>query len=370
MTTVGDIAGVIEELAPLSLAESWDHVGLQLGRAGASVTRIMVALDADEWAVKQAAAANCELLVSHHPLFFGGLDSVNDTTGPGRAALTAIESGIAVYAAHTNLDKAPGGINDMLAQALGLLGTRPLENSEPLYKLVVFVPEEAVEHVRNALGDAGAGVIGLYSHCSFTSAGMGSFRALEGADPAVGKAGTHNSVAEYRIEVEVGRSALPAVEAAMLAVHPYEEVAYDVYEMVGKDKVNGLGRVGNLPESVGVRDVVKQCEELFGPGVRVAGPDCDECAPKARRAAVCGGSGASLIRAAKRARADVFITGDIKYHDACLATELGLTVIDAGHDRTESVALGMWCGLLREKVGVEVVEALSTGSVWKTAGAW
>jgi dinuclear metal center YbgI/SA1388 family protein len=350
---------IIEALAPPALAEPWDRVGLQLGRKSAPVKRAMVCLDATEAVVEEAAAAGCELIIAHHPVFFRADVCVNDGSASGRAALKAAESRIAIYVAHTNLDKAPGGINDALADILGLKNTRVLEAGEPLYKLVVFVPAAALDDMRKALGDAGAGLIGLYSHCGFSAAGQGSFRPLSGAEPSAGEIGVDNIVDEYRLEVEVSRTSLEAARAAMLAAHPYEEVAYDLYELVNRDRRYGLGRVGDLPVPLSMDIFMNRCREVFAIEPRVAGE-----APAVRRVAVCGGSGASLIDAAKGAGADVFVTGDIKYHDACHALDLGLTVIDAGHDHTERTALRAICGRLDERLPIEVLESQHQRRIW------
>jgi dinuclear metal center YbgI/SA1388 family protein len=360
VTTIGEIVVLLESLAPPALAEPWDQVGLQLGRRQAAVKKAMVCLDVEEAVVEEAAAADCRLIIAHHPLFFGGVSAVNDSTASGRAALRAAEQGISVYVAHTNLDKCIGGINDALAGVLKLRNVQVLEPKEPLYKLTVFVPEAALDSVKKALGDAGTGVIGLYSHCSFAAPGKGSFRPLPGAEPSVGEVGAMNAVNEYRLEVEVGASELVAARAAMLAAHPYEEVAYDLYELTNRDRRYGLGRVGDLPDVLELDEFVDLCRTELMTVPRVAGR-----VQTVRRVAVCGGSGAGLIGAANAAGADVFVSGDIKYHDAADAIGLGLVVIDAGHDSTEKAALRVVSERLREALPIEIIESRDRGCIWR-----
>lgn len=360
MTTVRDVIAAMEAFAPPSLAERWDKIGLQVGREDAVIERALVCLDVDESVVDEAAGQGCGLIIAHHPLFFAKTAALSDISATGRTALKAAERGIAVYVAHTNLDKAAGGINDALAALFELQNTEPLGAGEALFKLVVFVPTEALDAVKRALGDAGAGIIGLYSHCSFSSPGRGSFRPLAGADPTVGEIGTANTVDEYRLEVEVGESDLAAARSAMIAAHPYEEVAHDIYELVNRGRRHGLGRVGDLEPLVPLDDFIEDCRKLFTPALRVAG----SCA-EVRRVAVCGGSGASLISAAKAAGADVYVTGDIKYHDAMRAVDLGLTIVDAGHENTEKAALHASLGRLRETLPIEVVEMNEDRSIWR-----
>lgn len=362
MVTVGDIAGYIEALAPPALAQDWDMIGLQVGRADAPVRRVLVCLDVDEELVDEAVKAGCQLIVSHHPLFFNEVTGVTGATAAGKAALKAIENQIAVYVAHTNLDRAPDGINGALADVLGLIGKEVLETTDRLLKLVVFVPGRALADVRSALGDAGAGIIGLYSHCGYASPGTGSFRPLPGADPSEGQVGTDNEVEEYRLEVEVDRAALPAAIQAMKAAHPYEEVAYDLYELQKVTRRYGLGMIGGLEQPMALPDFIDLCRDRISPQLRIAGST-----RTVERVAVCGGSGASLIEAAGAAGADVFVTGDVRYHDAQRAIASGLVVIDAGHDGTELPGVAALARRLARDMSIEVVEAELRGPILRGA---
>lgn len=349
MVTVGEITGFIETFAPLGLAEPWDRVGLQIGRTAAAVNGITVCLDVTKKVISGALAGDCRMVVSHHPLIFRDFKNLTDASASGLLALSAAEAGLAVYAAHTNLDKGPEGINDALADSLGLADIEILEAGDNLYKLVVFVPEKAIAAVRTALGNVGAGTIGLYSHCSFSSRGIGAFRPGPKAMPHEGKVGKDNLVEECRLEVEVGGADIDVVVKAMLEAHPYEEVAYDLYELRKRDKRNGLGRVGNIPE-IGLSDFIDGCIRCFGDQVRFAGP----ASVKIRRVAVCGGSGAGLAEAAANSGADVLVTGDVSYHDALKAIDMGLIVIDAGHDATEIMGMKVLAKRLGNEFKIKV----------------
>jgi len=367
LVTVGEIAGFIEKLAPLPLAEPWDKVGLQVGRATAGVGAAIVCLDVTDAVLDEAQARGCQMVISHHPLIFSDFTGLTDLSATGRLALKAAEKGLAVYVAHTNLDKASGGISDAMAARLGLIDVEVLEAADALLKLVVFVPKAAVAAVKTAIGDAGGGRIGPYSHCAFSSAGMGSFRPLPGADPSQGEVGRDNQVEEYRLEVEVGQAEIDAVVEAMLRAHPYEEVAYDIYELRKRDQRRGLGRVGNVKPGVAFDDFIALCVEVFGKQIRYAGRPGDRAAENGRvsRVAVCGGSGGHLAAAAKRAGADLLVTGDIKYHDAQNAVNMGLAVVDAGHDGTEVIGMEDLGKRLEREFEIRVHGPETKSSIWQ-----
>ncbi|MDP1809580.1 MAG: Nif3-like dinuclear metal center hexameric protein [Actinomycetota bacterium] len=370
MVTVGEIARFIEKLAPLPLAEPWDKVGLQVGRATAGVGAAIVCLDVTDAILDEALAWGCQLVVSHHPLIFSDFTGLTDMSATGRLALKAAEKGLAVYVVHTNLDKASGGISDAMAARLGLIDVEVLEAAEALLKLVVFVPKAAVAAVKAAIGDAGGGRIGLYSHCAFSSAGIGSFRPLPGADPSQGEVGRDNQVEEYRLEVEVGQAEIDAVVEAMRRAHPYEEVAYDLYEQRKRDQRHGLGRVGNVKPGVAFDDFIALCVKIFGDHVRYAGrpgdrADKNTAEAPVSRVAVCGGSGGRLFAAAKRAGADLLVTGDIKYHDALNAVDMGLAVVDAGHDGTEVIGMEDLGKRLEREFDIKFHGLETKSSIWQ-----
>jgi len=331
--TLRDIIGYLQDLAPESFAEEWDNVGLQVGDPAISVSRALVAVDVTQDVLAVALDWQANLIIVHHPLLFRPPRRLDLSTPPGRMLKALISSGIAVYALHTNLDVAPEGISRALADALGLRDIRVLSPSPGarLYKLAVFTPEEALDKVRNAMAEAGAGLIGSYSHCSFQTEGIGTFLPLEGASPYVGQVGSLNYEREFRLEMLLPSSRIGPVVAAMLRAHPYEEVAYDLYPMENRDSTTGLGCIGVLPRSISLERFARQVgKSLSSRFLRVQG------LPKnVRTVAVCGGSGRSLLDRAASSGADVFVTGDMGHHDWLYASQLELAVIDAGHYETE-----------------------------------
>lgn len=328
------IIDMLEKFAPASLAESWDNIGLLVGYPEQPVKGIVVALDVDSDSIDFALSCGANLIVSHHPVIFKGITSLRQDTQQGNLLCRLIENQIAVITAHTNLDSAHGGVNDALATAIGLEQVIPLQrnHAERLYKLAVYVPEQQLELVRTAMGDAGAGHLGVYSHCSFSVKGEGVFLPLAGAVPFIGEQGTMERVSEYKIETIVSETVRRQVIAAMLAAHPYEEVAYDLYALENKGNVCGLGRIGVLKQPMKLHEfaiMVKECLQVST--VKIAGHLDDMITT----VAVCGGSGADLIAQATEAGADVFVTGDVKYHEVQQAISMGLSLIDAGHFATE-----------------------------------
>ncbi|MDT8901923.1 Nif3-like dinuclear metal center hexameric protein [Anaeroselena agilis] len=340
-----EIMAAVERLAPRELAAGWDNVGLLVGSPEQEVASLLVALDVTPEVAERAAAGGVDLIVAHHPLIFKSLSAVRTDTPLGRTLATLLAAGVAVYAAHTNLDAADGGVNDALAGLLGLGDLRPLavEGRERLLKLAVFVPEEYTERVRAAITAAGAGHIGNYSHCTFQTIGTGTFLPLDGAKPFLGKQGKLEYVAEHRLETVMPEGVAAKAVAAMLAAHPYEEVAYDLYALNNPGRPYGLGRVGRLATPEPFADFVRRLKDALGPTeVRVAGPTDRQVS----KVAVCGGSGAGFLAAAIGAGADVLVTGDVKYHEALDAAAAGLTLVDAGHFATERPVVGAVAGYL------------------------
>lgn len=324
------IAQMIEQLAPKHLAEEWDKIGLQIGTLHKEIKKVLVALEITDEVASEAVELGADLIIVHHPLIFRPLTHVVTDFAQGRKIETLIKHDIAVYAAHTNLDIADGGMNDWMAEALGLAEVKPLKPAyeEKLYKLVVFVPTDHHERVLQALFEAGAGWIGNYSNCSFNLEGTGTFRPEEGTDPFIGKQGTIEYVKEIRIETIVPEHVRKAVISAMLKAHPYEEVAYDLYPLALQGRTFGLGRVGKLPEPETLSQFVDRVKEAFGVSfARVTGSLDKEV----RKVAVLGGSGAKYVRDAVRSGADVFVTGDIDYHTAQDALADGICLVDPGH---------------------------------------
>ncbi|HOF88277.1 MAG TPA: Nif3-like dinuclear metal center hexameric protein, partial [Armatimonadota bacterium] len=250
MTTVREIVRVLDRFAPPALAESWDNVGLLVGDPAQPVEAVLVALDCTPAALAQAAEAGASLLVTHHPLIFSPLKRLVEDGGAASQARALIRQGCSLIAVHTNLDSAPEGLNAHVAGLLGLRDARPLASSaaRPLLKLVVYVPEAHADAVRAALAGAGAGRIGNYAECTFSARGVGTFRPEAGATPYLGTPGQLERVAEARLETVVPKALLGGAITAMLAAHPYEEVAYDVLPLENAWPGAGLGRLGALAE--------------------------------------------------------------------------------------------------------------------------
>lgn len=367
MDTVGDWLGLVGAHWPPRQASGWDAPGLHVGATDWPVARVLVTLDVTEAVLEEAAAQDHTLVLAHHPLLLGGLDRLTPSTAGGRLALEAARNGVAVAAAHTNLDVAPDGTgtSDPVAEVLGLLDVRPLTTElrdSHEVKLVVFVPTRDTQAVLDAVAAAGGGGQGDYERCSFRVAGTGTFTPLDGADPHVGDVGQPHEEPEDRLEVLLPRSRAGAVVAALLDAHPYEEVAYDLVPLVDGADV-GFGRVGRLPEPTALRDVAATIrDDLPSPHLRTAG-DRDR---RIEVVATVGGSGMSLVGAARGAGADLFVTGDCKHHDVLDALTNGLAVVDAGHHATEQAAMARFRDALAADARERGLDASVLGSTVDT----
>ncbi|MDX1740985.1 MAG: Nif3-like dinuclear metal center hexameric protein [Rhodothermales bacterium] len=354
MTSVADIARALEAWAPRDTAQSYDNVGLQIGRADKSVQRALVSLDLTPEILDEAIAAGVDMIITHHPLLFRPLRSLTSGRLVSGLALRVAESRIALYAAHTNLDAAHGGVSFALAESLGLQDVDFLTRlDESLLKLVTFVPSEHEGTVRAAVAAVGAGQIGNYDSCAFATLGTGYFRAGEGANPAVGAAdGSIQSVDEVRLEVEVPKWHASRVIDALKNAHPYEEVAYDLYPVQQPYTRAGLGAIGNLPVSM-ERDefLTHVAKALSLQALRYSGSAVGHVS----RVAVCGGAGSDLIGAARQSRADAFVTSDVTYHRFFeVMDDVGrqdLLLIDAGHYETEVATERLLVEFLAQRFG-------------------
>jgi dinuclear metal center YbgI/SA1388 family protein len=356
--TVRDWLDLVHRRYPPHHAASWDHVGLQVGDPAAAVERVLVALDVTGAVVDEAADGPPTLVLAHHPLLFRPLASLTPETASGRTTLRAARLGVAVAAAHTNLDVSQdgAGTSDPVAACLELVDTRPLTTElrdGRRCKLVTFVPPEAVEEVVDAMAAAGAGVIGEYERCSFRLKGTGTFRPSERADPYSGAVGEDAAEEEYRVEMELPRSRAGAVVRALHEAHPYEEAAYDLLPMVDGAEV-GFGRLGRLPRPTPLGEVAARVRDrLPAPHLRFAGDPDREI----EVVACVGGAGDGLIGAALAAGADALVTGDLRHHVTLDALELGLSMIDAGHHATEAAALPAWRRRLEDAARRDGLEA-------------
>ena len=333
---VKKIISYMEELAPRSLALPGDPVGLQLGNPETELSKVLVALDPDEAAVAEAFSVGAEMLVTHHPLFYHKLSSIDESLPAGALITSAIRKGLSIFSAHTNYDLARQGVSHQLAQRLGFsteeAGVLEATGSEELLKLVVFVPAGHEDNIRNVLAGAGAGQIGRYSHCTFQTSGIGTFLPLDGAKPFIGRSGQLEKADELRLETILPAHRREVVVEALLNAHPYEEVAYDLYPLVLKGRDFGLGLIIDLDEPLTLDRILQICRD------RLTAADLRYHAPLKKtykKVALCGGSGGSLIENAARQAADLFISGDFRYHDLKTAHALGIALIDAGHDATE-----------------------------------
>lgn len=331
--TVQDICSAIEAWAPPGLAYEWDRIGLSVGGPGAPVSRVLVCLTVTREAFARARRLGAELIVSHHPLVWEPLRTLRTDHPHTRLCLDIVKANIAVFSAHTNLDVVPDGVSRVLASRLGLKAPRPLfpVPHAQLIKLVTFVPESHLRQVRDAVSEAGAGVIGQYTHCSFSTPGTGSFFPGTQASPFTGKKGRVNEEPELRFETVVPEVRLSTVMSALRQAHPYDEIAYDLVTLKNSDTVVGLGVRGELEKTATLAEFARRVRDLLElDHVRLIGKP----SRKVKRVAVLGGAGADSI-ARLPGGIDVFVTGDVKYHDACDAVERGMGVIDAGHAGTE-----------------------------------
>ena len=299
--------------APLPLQDGFDNAGMQVGLTDAEVTGVLLCLDVTEAVVDEAVALGYNLIVSHHPLIFSPLKRVTGATYVERCVIKALANGLAVYSAHTNLDNAPGGVNYRIAAKLGLQNVRILVPKEgALLKLSVYVPVAHADAVRSALFAAGCGNIGNYGSCSYNAVGYGTFEAGEGANPFCGSVGSLHKEEEVRIDTIMPAYIKGRVVKALMAAHPYEEPAFDIYPLQNSWNSVGAGIIGELPVAVGETAFLQQVKDTFAVGsVRHTGL----LGKAVKRVALCGGAGGSFAGAAVAAGADVYITGEARYHD-------------------------------------------------------
>ena len=342
---LGKIIEYLEQIAPLSLQESYDNAGLLTGNRDQEIGKALITLDVTPEVMNEAIQEKAGLILAHHPVIFHGLKHLRGDNMVERLVIQAIKNDIALYAVHTNLDNVFDGVNARLAQEIGLQKTRILAPEGQLKKLVVYVPVRQAEKVRAALLDAGAGHIGNYSHCSFRMAGEGTFKALDGAHPYVGKVGEIHHEEEMRIETIVPDYLLSRVVQAMLREHPYEEPAYDIFPLDNKNGFTGAGLIGELPEPLAAMDFLQRLKNhLQAQAIRYGVLVPQEI----KKVALCGGSGSFLMHAAFSAGADVFVTADLKYHDFFLFQNQML-LVDAGHYETEQFTKELLFDLLTKK---------------------
>ena len=357
---LADVIGLLNQLCPPDLAEDWDNVGLQVGDLSAKIDKILVCLDAEEIAIQEAQRHGAQLIISHHPLIFKPIKRLSPTDMTGRVLFQAIKQDIAVVSAHTNLDRAADGLNDWLAERLGVNDILPLERPVEghFYKLVVYVPLGHEIEVRDAIFASGAGHIGAYDNCSFSCCGTGTFRGSQGTQPFIGTPGELETTEEVRLETIVPASVLNKAISRMFKAHPYEEVAYDLIPLANERVDVGLGRIGHLEKTVSLQTFAGQVKEALQlSSLNLVG----DLQRKINKVAVCGGTGMSMFTTAVRQGADCLVTADIKFHEAQRARAEGVALIDAGHFATEQIMVAELSKRLRNTLSerqfdVETIE--------------
>ena len=351
---LNEVVSELERIAPARLAESWDNVGLLVGDPAQDVSNVMLAIDYTPEVACEAAGARCELIIAYHPPVF---ETVKRITANGSSSLIfdAIRRNVAIYSPHTALDVADGGTNDMLADAVGLVERQPLkliETKSSQYKLVTFVPHDAVERVSQALFDAGAGRIGDYSSCSFQTKGSGTFFGGERTKPTIGQAGKLERVEEIRLETVVPIGRVEQVIGALREAHPYEEPAFDLNHLAAPPEAIGMGRIGSLPPGAAREQIFERIKkELEIDHLLIAGPTSGEV----RRAAVCAGACGNLVNDAIEQKVDLYLTGEMRHHDALRAAGAGVTVVCTLHSNSERAVLKRLGRRLAERLpGLEI----------------
>lgn len=334
MTTVADVMGFLEQFAPPQLAAEWDNVGLLLGERSAPVRRVLTCLTVTPESAAEAVENAAQLVVSHHPILFKAVRRLSDVTPEGKMLLALARAGVAVYSPHTAFDNCRDGINASLARQLGLTEVSALKcgGGPAECKVVIFVPEQDLQQIMGSVFAAGAGRIGQYRECGFRLPGTGTFFGSESTNPAVGQKGRREEVQEYRLEVVCPEAAVAKVLAAARAAHSYEEPAIDVYPLRPKAESTGEGRVGVLSRDVTLAAFAATVRTVLRSGpVQVVG-DADR---EVRRVAVACGAGGSFLGDAVKSRADVFLTGEARFHDYLEARARGIALVLPGHYATE-----------------------------------
>lgn len=342
---IKEVVSALEQFAPLPLQDDFDNAGLQIGLADVEVTGVLLCLDVTEPVLDEAIALGYNLVIAHHPLIFKGYKSITGKDYVERCILKAIKNDVAVYAAHTNIDNAPGGVNFKMAEKIGLKNVRVLEPREnSLLKLVTFVPANHAEKVRRALFDAGCGCIGGYDSCSYGTAGEGTFRAKEGTHPYCGTVGKLHTEQEIRIETVLPVYKKAAAMKAVSVMHPYEEPVIDFYPLQNEWAQAGAGVIGELEQPEAELDFLRRIKKTFEAGClkhnKLAGREI-------QTVALCGGAGAFLIPVAMRNHADVFITGEMRYHDF-FGHESDILLAEIGHYESEQYTKEIFHTIIRD----------------------
>jgi dinuclear metal center YbgI/SA1388 family protein len=340
-----EIVTVLEKFAPLSLQESYDNAGLLIGDKNINCTGIICSLDVTEEIVKEAIKKKCNLIVAHHPLIFGGLKKIVGSNFAEKTIISAIKNDIAIYAIHTNLDNIHNGVNKIIADKIGLINTKILApKNNILHKLFTYVPLEFEENIKKALFTVGAGQIGNYNECSFSSTGFGTFKANKNAKPFVGKKEERHTESEVKIELIFPNWLQQDVIKALLNAHPYEEPAFDIIPLNNQNNLAGSGLIGDLKNEIQVKTFLNKVSEIFDLHVI---RHSNLIKKTIKKVAVCGGAGSFLVKHAMREKADIYLTSDLKYHDFFEANN-ELILADIGHFESEQFTIDLLQTFLQE----------------------
>jgi dinuclear metal center YbgI/SA1388 family protein len=343
---VSEIVDYLEQSYPLALQESYDNSGLLCGRKDWEISSVLICLDAIEEVVDEAISLGSNLIIAHHPVIFKGLKKITGSNYVERVIEKCIQHKIALYAIHTNLDNHFQGVNREISNRLGLRDLKILSPmSQNLSKLVVFVPNESLDQVDQAIFEAGGGKIGNYEECHFRTSGIGTFKPNQQANPTIGKRGTRSQVEEFRVEYLVRNHHVSSVLSAMNQAHPYEEVAYEIYPIQNVNPYEGAGMIGTLEKPMEESEFLVTLKKTFNCGIIRHTKLLNN---KIKTVAVCGGSGSFLLKKAIRQNADIFITGDFKYHEFFDA-ENSIVIADIGHYESEQFTSKIIADKLKEK---------------------
>ena len=344
---VKEVTDILEELAPLAYAEDFDNVGLLIGEMEADVSGILVTLDTLENVVDEAISKKCNLIVSFHPIIFGGLKKLTGATYVERVVIKAIQNNIAIYSIHTALDNSQFGVNAKICEVLELKNTKILiPQKGTIKKLTTYIPESEADGIKNKLFEAGAGSIGNYSDCSFSNDGVGSYKANDQAKPVKGKIGERHYEKETQIHITYPKSREKQVLNALFEYHPYEEVAYETFTLENTNQNIGMGMIGEFEKPMDEVECLKYIKvKMHAECVRHS----KLCNKPVKKIAVLGGSGAFAISAAKSAGADIFVAADIKYHQFYEAEDK-MVIADIGHFETEQFTKNLLVDYLTKKI--------------------
>ncbi|MBL4699815.1 MAG: Nif3-like dinuclear metal center hexameric protein [Phycisphaeraceae bacterium] len=336
---INELTAIFNQIAPLHLAESWDNVGLLVGQSTAKVSKALICIDLTESVLDEAISRNSDMILAYHPPIFSPLKTITDGDTKARIVLRAIENKIAIYSPHTAIDAAEGGVNDWLCEAFGKGSRKPIDSANTSeskqYKIITFVPQDDQDKLRIALSKAGAGQIGNYEQCSFTTQGIGTFQGNQASNPTLGDVGRLEHAPEARLEMVLPAQRLTQVIDALRQTHPYEEPAFDVIPLASPPVAStvGMGRILTLDKPLSFNACVSRLKKHLGVKIlNIAKTTANECS-LIRKIGLCAGAGGSLLEQA--GDIDLFITGEMRHHDVLAAVDGGISVLLAGHTQTE-----------------------------------